>query len=274
MNISEWIRQSTAELVGRGIETARLDSLVLLEDAVNKDRSWLIAHPEYQLSNKELDVLRRFVNKRARREPLAYVRGKSEFYGREFVVTPDTLIPRPESETIVELAKQVTTIHDLNTIVDVGTGSGCLAVTLKLELPDLHVLGIDISPEALSIARKNARKYGVSIRWERGDVLKGLPRMPKTRPYAVVANLPYVPDGLITSPEITKEPSMALFSGEDGLRHYRALFSSLGNLPTPAQFVITESLQSQHQAVALLGHSAGYKLAETSDLVQVFIQSA
>lgn len=266
------LTQKESVLRQAGIQTARLDVLVLLEDVIGKDRAWLLAHPEHKLSPALLKAIDELLAKRTNREPLAYLRGKAEFYGREFVVTPDVLIPRPESEAMVELARELASTQDINTVIDVGTGSGCLAISIKKELPGVHVTGVDISPAALKVARENARKHQVQIQWRRMDILAdGLPRMPKTRPYILVANLPYVPAGLVTSPEITKEPGLALFSGNDGLGHYQSFFDYVGKLSNKPFAIITESLSEQHTALVGLARDSGYTVAKTQDLAQLFV---
>lgn len=274
MRIDTWLAQSEMALKQTGITTARLDVLVLLEDTTHKDRSWLLAHPEHELTPTLLKAGDRLLARRVNREPLAYIRGKAEFYGREFAVTPDVLIPRPESEAIIDLLTGVAKRHDINTVIDIGTGSGCLAITAKKELPDVHVTGVDISSEALRIARKNARLHHAQIQWKQMDIgTDGLPRMPKTRPYILLANLPYVPDGLITSPEITKEPEIALFSGPDGLDHYRVLFAATEQLVNKPMAIITEALASQQPDLAHIARRREYRLADTNDLAQCFVRS-
>src|SRR5690606_30273863 len=136
--------------------SARLDCLILLGDALGKDRAWLLANGDEVLSVKTQSQLKNAVNRRASHEPIAYIRGKSEFFGREFTVTPATLQPRPETETMIELLSKLITPHFKNykarpcnmRIVDVGTGSGCLAVTVKLEWPEAIVHAIDINEDA------------------------------------------------------------------------------------------------------------------------------
>lgn len=272
--ISSWLKERTATLSRAGVATARLDCLVLLERVLQKDRAWIAAHDDEPIDDSLIKRLDTFVAQRVARTPLAYIVGSKEFYGRDFFVTEDVLIPRPESEAMIELLLDFAASQpspDINTIIDIGTGSGCLAITAKLALPDVHVTGIDISEAALRVAQKNARGHKAQIQWRHLNLLAdGLPAMPKTRPYVVLANLPYVPNGLITSTEITKEPEIALFSGEDGLDHYRALGAALKEAYKKPFAVITESLTSQHVTLAEILADAGYQLQATNTLAQLF----
>lgn len=273
ITIASWLQENTAKLREAGIQSARLDCLILLEKVLGKERPWIAAHGDEILLEKKRTELTSFVTQREKRIPLAYILGSKEFYGTEFLVNKDVLIPRPESEAIIALLKEVvgSIPHKVNTIIDVGTGSGCLAIIAKKEFPDVHVTGVDISDAALKIARKNARLHNTQIQWKIMDIQNELPKLPKTRPYLLLANLPYVPDELITSVEITKEPPLALFSGSDGLCHYRALWQQINLAKHRPLAVITESLTTQHKQTEHLANMAGYHLQKTTDLIQLFI---
>jgi len=269
--IHVWVIQNTTRLKNAGIESARLDCLLLLEHALGASREWLLANNEAAITKQNLEQLSEFVAQREKRIPLSYIIGSKEFYGRRFLVNKDVLIPRPESEVIIEMVLDAAKNNGINTVIDVGTGSGCLAITLKKELPNVHVTGIDISSSALKVARKNARSHNTQVQWREMDITKnGIPNMPSTRPYIVTANLPYVPDGMITSEEITKEPELALFSGNDGLNHYRALWGAIDKTPHKPIFVITESLLEQHESLQKMATESGYQLTATNTLVQAF----
>lgn len=271
LTIHEWLIENTVRLKNVGIESARLDCLLLLEYALNVSREWLIANDDKIISEPRQEQLNVFITQREKRMPLAYIIGSKEFYGREFLVNEDILIPRPESEAIIDLAIKASAIYKPNTIIDVGTGSGCLAITLKKELKNIHVTGIDVSLNALKIAKKNATKHKADIQWRHFDIIsKGIPVLPKTRPYILVVNLPYVPNNMISSPEITKEPNLALFSGDDGLDHYRTLWRSIDNASHKPALVITESLLEQHDSLQKLALESGYHLLDVDVLVQVF----
>lgn len=300
ITISEWLQKNTSALKEAKIESARLDATMLLEYVLKKPREWILAHNEYMLSGSEQVKLDKMLIQRLSHTPLAYIIGSKEFYGREFLVTENVLIPRPESETIIDLLRELvsgnivplearsskynwtliqtqdnkavpTTNHQTpNTIIDVGTGSGCLAITAKLLSPDLHVTAIESSAEALNIAKKNAKRHGASIQFKQMDIADGLPAMPKTRPYVILANLPYVPENMITSKEITKEPKLALFSGKDGLDHYKMFWKQIAALKNKPVFIVTESLKDQHKALSRLADDSGYRISRSSDLAQLF----
>lgn len=253
--INVWLEQATLDLTNSNITSARLDALVLLEDAAGRDRSWLLAHPEYKLDEKTLRTLNAQLERRCRHEPLAYIRGKSEFYGREFIVNAHTLEPRPETETMIDLLKKLVDSEQLTndskkgseeksnkrqaasnkqrktndkkrlhgsdamqgddeqgtemymeyingaaqpttpqraeitgdvsslaakqdsspmSIVDVGTGSGCIAITTKLLYPQTHVIATDIDKKCLDTARQNAETLGANANFRHGNLLEPL----------------------------------------------------------------------------------------------------
>ena len=176
MNIAEVIKSGTTSLAATS-PTARLDTEVLLAHALGKDRAWLLAHPHHPFQGPALETYNSFIERRAKHEPVAYIVGKSEFYGREFSVTPATLQPRPETETMIDLLKQIQGSGlraQGSVIIDVGSGSGCLAVTAKLEWPEAEVLAVEINENALRVAKKNAKKHGADVKFFEGDLLQPL----------------------------------------------------------------------------------------------------
>ncbi len=266
ITIEECLKTSTRELLKKDISSARLDCLVMLEESTQKQREWLLAHGEEKLSDRELGAMNRMLEQRLGHTPLAYNVGQKEFFGRNFIVNKNVLIPRPESESLVEILLNLDrSIFD--TIVDIGTGSGCLAITAKLEIPEAIVMAIDNSEEAVNLARKNAEVLNVDIILKESDLLDSIKI---TDGSVLLVNLPYVPNGLITSEEIEKEPPGAIFSGTDGLDHYKKLWSQHLNTELNPTFVITESLLSQHNRMTELAEKVGYKLAKTNGLAQLF----
>ena len=263
MTIEDWLRETTATFTAKKVESARLDALLLLEHVLQTTRATLLAHPEMNLPATTLVKLNSARTQRLEGIPLAYIVNKKEFYGRDYLVNAHVLIPRPETESIIDLAKKLQ--FEVPRFLDIGTGSGCIAITLALEIPHSKVTATDISVEALEIAKQNAKSLGARITFKHTEMLSGLAHNAFD---VICANLPYVPDDLITSPEITKEPTLALFSGKDGLNHYRRLFTALKDFDT--QYVITESLKLQHQAITELAHTAGYRLTSTELLIQCF----
>lgn len=272
--ISEWLKQSDSSLLVAGISTARLDCLVLLEDEVGKDRGWLLSHPEFELQGSVLKKLSTKIAQRVQHVPLAYIRGHAEFYGREFVVNAHTLVPRPETETMVELVCKLVSSESAGekaVIADIGTGSGAIAITAKLELPAADVIATDIDERCLEAARQNAQSLKADTSFLHGSLLKPLATHSLTHsPTILLCNLPYVPDNFQINTAATHEPRHALFGGPDGLDLYRELFEQTDSLATKPLYIFTESLPPQHEALAGIAKAAGYSLERTDDFIQLF----
>ncbi len=267
MTISSWLNENIRKLKQAEIESARLDCLLLLGDVLKKKREWIVAHDDTEIDMSHLLELNTKVAQRLTRKPLAYVRSTQEFYGRNFYVDEAVLIPRPESESIINLL--LTTNHQpLTTIVDIGTGSGILAITAKLELPDAKVIASDISKDALEVASKNSTNLHADIGFVKSDLLSSIPDLQSS---IFITNLPYVPSDLITSPEITHEPAQALFSGQAGLDLYQKFWQQIASLPSKPYIVITESLETQHHSMEEYAKQSGYTLFSTEVLAQKFI---
>lgn len=265
MVVNDWLNSSTKILDHAGIGTARLDCLVLLQDALKKDKSYLLAHPEIELTKTQVDQLDQLIKQRAKHEPLAYIRGKTEFYGREFIVNKDVLEPRPESETMIDILKSLElgrTPH----IADVGTGSGALGLTAAMEITGSTVELIDIDGKCLKVARQNCVLHKVTAQLYEADLI-----IEKQRDYSVIlANLPYVPDDYKINEAAAMEPKIAIFGGPDGLEIYRRLFTQIKTTQQKPQFVLTESLPFQHTSLAKIAKDINYRLVKTDDFVQLF----
>ncbi|MBP9738113.1 peptide chain release factor N(5)-glutamine methyltransferase [Candidatus Saccharibacteria bacterium] len=274
MNYNQWLTSSTALLKKSGIESARLDCILLLSDQIDKSREWILAHGDSEIAESDQLILSTKVTQRSQRVPLAYIRNTQEFYGRSFYVDTNVLIPRPESEDIISLLKSATKDPGSTTVIDIGTGSGILAITAKLEIPSLTVIATDISESALQVAKRNAQTYGANIEFINSNLLETIPASSFQLPTSIlITNLPYVPTNLITSPEITYEPEGALFSGDDGMSHYQRFWLQLAEAEPKPQSVITESLKEQHVAMQDYALQAGYILKNTATLVQQFVLS-
>jgi release factor glutamine methyltransferase len=271
---SNWLNEAQTQLEAVGIGTARLDALVLLEDLTGKNRTHLLAHPELELTHEQQKQLQELLDRRAKHEPLAYIRGKTEFYGREFTLTADVLEPRPESETMIDLLKSTVARFDLArgelNIIDVGTGSGALAITAKLESPESNVFAIDIDPKCLEIAEQNAKRHKVSIKFIKNDLLDPSTLAPLPSPLVVLANLPYVPDDYQINEAAMMEPHMAIFGGPDGLDLYRIMFEQLVEHTNTPAFVLTESLPFQHAEVLNIAAAQKFTQIAEQDFIQVF----
>lgn len=267
--IGQYLSSATKQLSDAGIATARLDTLVLMEDRLQKDRSFLLAHPELKILNTDTIVLTKQLAKRVAHVPLAYIRGKSEFYGRDFLITPAVLQPRPESETMIELLLGLN-LPAVVRIADVGAGSGALGITAQLELPKATVELLEIDDKALKIAQMNVVNHTLAIRVIKSDLLKQ-----SAQNYDVLlCNLPYVPDDFHINTSALHEPKIALFGGQDGLDIYRSLFTDIQNLQYKPLYILTEALPPQHEALQVIATSHGYRLSQNADFIQVFAASS
>lgn len=266
MNISAYLDSATAQLRTAGIESARLDVLILLEAALDKDRSWILAHPEHEIDTAQLSGLEFSIARRLRHEPIAYILGTAEFYGRTFLVNPTVLIPRPETESFVSLLKSHKLNKNFTHILDVGTGSGCLGITLALELPHASVTLTDIDAHALHLARKNAEALEADVDFMRTDLLNKI----TVQADIIATNLPYVPNNYPVLPPVSFEPKQALYAGADGMDTYRRFWAQLTGWFQKPALVLTEALLEQHDIQTKLAASAGYCLDATEGLVQLF----
>ncbi len=266
MTLENFLQAATAELTSAGIESARLDCLLLLEDVFGRDRAYLLAHPELEIPTAKLSILNKNIAQRRTHQPLAYIRGTAAFYGRNFAVNDYVLVPRPETESIILLLKKIPFAVEPN-LADIGTGSGCIGITAGLEIPGSKIWLTDIDPAALVVASKNASTHNLPVRTVESDLLTNLPPEPFD---AILANLPYVPDMLTINKAATFEPKIALFAGPDGLDAYKRFWTQLAALAHKPAHVITEALPSQHHALAMLARAAGYYLSEREGFVQSF----
>lgn len=265
MTIIEWLTESSKKLNDVGVDAPRTDTLVILEHTLRKDRAWILTNLDYKIPNDLQSKLSNLLSKRLCRIPLAYIVHKAWFYGRSFTVSSDVLIPRPETEDIITLALQL----QPQKILELGTGSGCIAITCKLEIPSCEVIATDISPQSLEVAQQNADDLSVSIKFLVSDLLGKCSTLIDKKTM-LIANLPYVPEDYITSPEILNEPQLALFSGADGMKHYRALWRQISKLQNKPSYILLESLVNQHNTQESLANKYSYQLHETMGLIQLF----
>lgn len=249
-SVGSAIREATAMLSAAGCDSPRLDAELLLGSVLKVDRSRLIVDNDRQLDQADAAHFAELLARRAAREPVAYILGFKDFRWISVAVDRRVLIPRPETELLVEVGL---TLPDGARVVDVGTGSGAVALALKHERSDLDVVGIDMSPDAIAVARDNAARLGLEVRFLVADLLDG-------GPYdGVLANLPYVPDGVSLPPEIELyEPALALHGGPDGLDLARRLVSSVSG----AQVVALEIGFGQEGAVGGLLADTGFGSVE------------
>lgn len=267
MTIDSFLRQAIATLQLADITSARLDVLILLEDVLGKNRASVLAHLQDEIKPAELALLNTKVTQRSKHTPLAYIRNHAAFYGRQFYVTTNVLVPRPETEVIIDLLKSLPLQHPR--IADIGSGSGCLGITAALELQHAKVDLYDISPKTLHIAQKNVRELAPhhKIELKESDLLSRL----SNKNYDVfLANLPYVPLSHPINQAARHEPELALFAGSDGMDLYRQFWQEIRSLANPPTFCITESLKMQHDTNSKIAQKANYKTLENVGLAQVF----
>ncbi len=264
MSVKSWLENNTKKLEEAGVNNPRLDLLILLEKTLGKNRAIILANTDYELTNSELAMLSVDLNKRTDREPLAYILGEKYFYGRKFFVNDSVLIPRPESESFIDLLKQRG--HDATSLLDIGTGSGCLAITAKLELPNLCVSATDISEKALLVAQKNATEKNAAVSFYKANLVPD----GNTKYDFVLANLPYIPKGMQLEKELEFEPKEALFAENDGLELIQNLIGLLPKILNNNGMFLCESLVIQHSLVKQLAARHNLELVETAGLVQLY----
>lgn len=266
MTVGEWLKQSEAALAKAGISTARLDAMILLEDTLGIDRAKILAEQEFVISAGKLTTLNNLLKKRGHHIPLAYLRGHTEFYGRDFLLTPAVLEPRPESEAMIDELKRLPDLPSQPLIADVGTGSGALGITAYLELDNATVELIDIDREALKVAKTNVDKFTLNLKLLESDLFQA-----NQAEYDVLlCNLPYVPDRYVINTAAGHEPELAIFGGQDGLDLYRKLFNQVSQRQNKPLYILTESLPTQHKDLTAIGINCGYEMTSENDFIVVY----
>lgn len=266
MTLGTYLPSAEAKLKRAGIGSARLDVLILLEDSLHKDRAWILAHAEYNLSDGQVRKLETRFARRAKHIPLAYIRGFSEFYGRRFRVNRHVLETRPETETMIELLTKLS-LPKHPAIADVGTGCGAIGITAALEIAASQVDLYDISSSALAVAKHNTHLHELHLHCRKMNLLSRA-----LRPYdVIVTSLPYVPDKWKINEAAMAEPKIAIFGGSDGLDVYRKLFTQLKRFTWKPKYLLTESLPPQHPKLAEIAEDFGFKLYKSEGFIQIFI---
>jgi release factor glutamine methyltransferase len=255
MTLGSWLDSAKSQLLRTGVESPALEAQMLAGSALAKNRSEILAHPEWPLHPK-LDQL---LARRLAGEPLAYILGKREFYGRMFKVSPAVLIPRQDTETIIEAWFSLEERFPRSAkILDLGTGSGCIGVTLKLERPSLEVTLSDISKAALEIAAENAAALGASVRILESDRFRAFIQ---EKFDAILTNPPYIGVHEDLAPEVRDfEPQTALFAGETGLEMYEQLASEASAYLNTGGIFVAEVGYSQGSKVRNIFESKGWNL--------------
>lgn len=256
MTIKDWLVQAEKRLRDADIPSARLDAELVLSHSLGRNRTWLTAHDDDEVFASESVDAEKLLAEREKRIPLAYLLGYKEFYGRRFIVSPDTLVPRPETETLIGLVKK----HNLHgSVIDVGTGSGCIGLTIALET-DSEVMLCDVSDAALEIAQKNAAYLDVkNVIFTLSDLLSDI----HEKFDLIAANLPYVDRGWQRSPETDFEPALALFADDSGLQLIKKLIDQAPEHLNPGGHLLLEADPEQHPSI--ISYAANFDLVEAVD---------
>ena len=252
----EQLLQEARQQLADYVDDAYLDSQVLLGFCLQRDRAWLIAHADEPLGDETVKCFRELIGARQSGEPVAHLLGAREFWSMSFEVTPDTLIPRPETEHLIEYALDLPLPETAN-VLDYGTGSGIIAIVLATQRPDWNVAALECSPPALVVAKKNAMRHQAGINFIEACDLNAVPAQSLD---LLVSNPPYVAGGdeHLQQGDVRFEPSMALIAGEDGLDCIRMLVAGALRCLKPSGYIVMEHGYDQGQAVRHLLDCTGY----------------
>ena len=273
VTITQWLRDSTALLKGVGLESARLDAEIILAHTIKRPRTFVHAHGDDILDLRTIEIANARIDLRRDFTPVAYIIGHKEFYGRRFKVSTATLIPRPETETMIDMVKSSINntsplFPEHKNLIDVGTGSGCIGITLKLELPELDVTLTDISKHALTVAEKNAKDLDATITIHQADLLRnyGFPVD------IICANLPYVGRDWEVSRDTHSEPDMALYAADDGMALIKLLIIQASRLLRDSGRMYLEADPRQHAAIVAYAKENSLQQNETKGFIVSFIK--
>ncbi len=260
--VAEWLRSAEARLQSAGVESPRMEAQVLAAHILRVDRSWLFAHPEHEFNDLAGENL---LSRRLNHEPLAYLTGKREFFGRRFRVSPSVLIPRHETEILVE--EVLKEASDAKRVLDIGTGSGCIAITCKLENSSLEVWATDVSGPAIEIARENAETLGAEIIFRLADLFPEA----DNKFDLIVSNPPYIGREEPLAPEVVDhEPHLALYAEEEGLAIYRRLAQEAkGHLVVGGKIFLEVGYTQADKVVTLFEESGWSHVRTVMDLAGV-----
>lgn len=239
----------------------RFDARLLLCFCLNKPRTFLIAHDQDELDDDTLERFLSLVARREKGEPFPYIVGTQEFFSRPFRVNPNVLIPRPDTETLIELVLEEVKTHPAQTLLDIGTGSGCIAITLALELPYLHVWATDYSEKALDVAATNASSLGANVHFSQGSWYDALPN--KQRFDIIVSNPPYIESTDVHLNNLTFEPISALTDGADGLTDIQKIIEGAPEHLNACGLLAIEHGWDQGEAVRKLFSDTFWENVET-----------
>jgi release factor glutamine methyltransferase len=243
--------------------SARLDSEILLAHCLQKDRSYLMTWPERELQTQQLECFRELVAKRLQPQPIAYLTGVKEFYSLNLKTTPATLVPRPETEMLVDQVLELINGLAAPNILELGTGTGAIALAIKKHAPHSQLMATDISEDALDVARDNARQHHLNVEFVLSDWFQAI--SPQQRYDVIVSNPPYIPnhDPYLSQGDLPAEPRLALTSGDDGLQALRHIIESAPDYLKPAGWLVLEHGYDQQLAVNQLLAESGFGNIQT-----------
>lgn len=251
--VKEALTAAIEFLQSQGITGAHLDAELLLGYVMQRDRAWLKAHDDAELTSFQAADFESMISRRSEHIPVVHLTGTREFYGLDMAITPDVLTPRVETEQMVDWA--IKYAPKASKLIDIGTGSGAIAIAIASHRPDLAVTATDISDRELSVARRNVKTHGVSVKLAESDLWQAVTGTFGT----IVTNLPYLVNDADLMPEVTKEPAVALFGGPDGLDLYRRFLQGISEHLEPGGYLFTECDPWQHEA--LIAEAAKVDLA-------------
>lgn len=265
ITLRQWLKQAT-ERLSKTSPTPWLDAKVIAEHVLGKYWFWVDDTP--MTKKRSLERLEHALTMREKGSPIAFITGKKEFYGRTFeVVAFATLIPRPETEELIEQLRALKPKPD-DKIIDIGTGSGIIAITVALEWPKTKVYATDISNEALEVAKRNAKVLKANVAFAKSDLLRGAPEPPYD---FIIANLPYVDKKWQRSPETNHEPAVALFADDSGLGLIKKLVAQVPGALVPGGYLLLEADPRQHDAIIAFAKDYGLEFLNQKDFALAFI---
>ncbi len=262
MTIQKTLKWAKIKL--KKLDSPQLDAEVLLSFVLGKEKTYLYTYPEKKLLNKQIKKFKYLVNKRSFNYPIAYLTHHKEFYNLNFYINNHVLIPRPETEIMVEQTIDLIKKYNLKTVADIGTGSGCIAISLKKNLPDLDVYASDIDQKALSVAKTNAKLNLCKIEFKKGNLLTPYKHL-KIDIY--VANLPYLSHEIYqTAKTIKHEPKHALFAKNQGLEYIESTIEQLNKLDFKPKYLLLEIDPSQSKTILKILSKLNYQTIIIKDL--------
>ena len=276
MTVGTWLKYATDELADAMLSSPQLDAELILAHSIGHPSTWLHAHINDALDARHEEIANARIDLRLDHVPIAYIIGHKEFYGRRFEVNTHTLIPRPESEQLIELLLEAVSPHmalstpETKRLVDIGTGSGCLGITAKLERPHLDVTLCDISKQALDVAEKNATGLGADVRTMTSNLLSEYPFTPDI----VLANLPYVDETWERSEDTKHEPSEALFAANGGLALIEKCFDELSHRMEFGGLAIFEADPRQWEAIIPIAKTSGFERTASREFAACFTKTS